>query len=343
MDLEKLTMQDLLKTEGFTDRCRIARRYPLAMMVAREMQLCDGCDDVVKYFSLIPLIPAREWNAHLETLVEIFGPIETACGPVEYAKPAVIEKPAEAAPAAKPAAVPAAKAEKPAEAVKPAEGRGAGRPPKAAAIPAGEIPDFDKLSNPELRDFCLKNSVIARIKKDMGNSKRESMIKWCKEHFGTPTAAAKPAEVAEKPAEVAEKPAEVAEKPAEVAEKPAENKPAGPISPYEGLTAKELFCICKDRGLTVAERQEAGVYMQALEVDDLALEGRELLKAANEAKKQVEAAKEAPEKPAEIDITAVPVPEPEEETEEFDEWDDVPAEAEKPVEAAAVDDDDWDI
>lgn len=341
MDLEKLTMQELLKIEGFTDRCRIARRYPLAMMVAREMQFCEGCDDIAKYFNLIPPIPVGEWNAYLETLSENFGPIETACGPVEYAKPAVIEKPAEAEkPAEKPAATPAAKAEKPAEAAKPAEGRGAGRPPKATAIPTGEIPDFDKMSNPELRDFCVRNSVIARIKKDMGNSKRESMIKWCKEHFGAPTAAAKPTE-AEKPVE---KPAEVAEKPAKKAEeKPAENKPAGPISPYEGLTAKELFCICKDRGLTVAERQEAGVYMQALEVDDLALEGRELLKAANEAKKQAEAAKEAAEKPAEIDITAVPFPEPEEETEEFDEWDDVPAEAEKPAEAAAVDDDDWDI
>lgn len=338
MDLEKLTMQDLLKIEGFTDRCRIARRYPLAMMVAREMQFCDGCDDIAKYFNLIPPIPVGEWNAHLEMLAEIFGPIETACGPVEYAKPAAIEKPAapaEVAPAVKPAAVPAAKDEKPAEAVKPAEGRGAGRPPKAAAIPTGEIPDFDKLSKPELRDFCVKHSVISRVKKDMGNSKHESMLRWCKEHFGAPTAAAP---IVDKPAEAA--PAAKAEKPAEAT--PAENKPAGPISPYEGLGVKELYCICKDRGLAVAERQEAEVYKQALEIDDLAREGRELLKAANEAKKQAEAAEEAAEKPAEIDITAVPVPE--EETEEFDEWDDVPAEAEKPAEAAAVDDDDdWDI
>ena len=318
MDLEKLTVQDLLKTEGFADRCRIARRYPLAMMVVREMQFCEGCNDIDRFFGLIPPIPAGEWNAYLEALAEIFGPAECA-------KPAV-DKPAEAAPAAK--------AEKPAEAVKPAEGRGAGRPPKVAAEPVGEIPDFDKLSNVELRDFCVKNSVISRIKKDMGNSKRESMIKWCKEHFGAPTAA-KPA--ADKSVEVvsAEKTVEVAENPA----KKTEEKPAaGPISPYEGLTPKELFCLCRERGLTVAERQEVSVYIQALGIDDIARESH----AAKEAEK--EAAEEATEKPAEIDITAVPVPDPEAETEDFDDWDDVPEpEEKKPESAAADDDDEWDI
>lgn len=328
MDLEKLTIQELVKMEGFTERCQAARRFPLATMMvtaSRDRSLAE----IVDKLPSILVTDEEQFIARLAGLEAEGGQNMPA-------------KKDEVKPAVEPAAVLAAKAEeqKPAAepviavakaAAKPAEGnRGAGRPPKAAAIPAGEIPDFDKLTNPELRDFCVKNSVIARIKKDMGNSKRESMIKWCKEHFGEPTAAAKPA--ADKPAD----------KPAEAAPAAKDEKPAGPVSPYEGLTAKELFCICKDRGLTVAERQEVNVYMQALEIDDAAREAAEKAKAAEEAEKQTEA-----EKPAEVDITAVPVPEPEEETEEFDDWDlqdDDPTKAAEPTPAAGDDDDDdWDI
>lgn len=320
MDFEKLTIQDLVKIEGFADRCQVARRYPLTMMMvtaARDRSLAE----IVDKLPSILVCDEEQWIAHLAGL-EAEGEQNAPAKKAEV-KPAAVP----AVPAAAPAAVKAA--------AKPAEGnRGAGRPPKAAAVQPAEIPNFDKLSNSELRDFCVKNSVIARIKKDMGNSKRETMIKWCKEHFGAPTAAAKPA--ADKPAEAApaEKPAEVAEKPA----KSAEEKPAaGPVSPYEGLSAKELYCICKERNLTVAERQEAGVYIQALEIDDAAREAAEKAKAAKEA-----------EKPAEVDITAVPVPEPEEEMEEFDDWDDagatvVPTKEQEPAAAADDDDDDWDI
>ena len=233
------------------------------------------------------------------------------------------EKPAVAEPA------PAAEAAK--VAAKPAEGnRGAGRPPKAAAVAVGDIPDFDKLTNPELRDFCVKNSVISRIKKDMGNSKRESMITWCKQHFGTPANAS--AAPAAEPQEAAAKPAEKAE------EKPA----AEPPSPYEGLSAKELYCICKERGLTVGEKQPVETYKEALSLDDMAREAHEAKEAA-EAQKAAEPVPE--EKEAIPDITAVPVPEAEEEAEDFDDWDDVePAkEPAKEQEAADDDDDDWDI
>lgn len=317
MDFENLTIQELVKMEGFTERCQAARRYPLTMMMvteARDRTLAE----VVDRLPSILACDEEQFIARLAGL-EAEGEQNVSVKKVEEkpAPAAKVEEQKEQKPAV-PAAEPALDAVK--AAVKPAEGnRGAGRPPKAA-VAVGDIPDFDKLTNSELRDFCVKNSVISRVKKDMGNSKRESMVKWCKEHFGLPAAPAEPVVAP-------------AVEPAEVAEKPA----AEPPSPYEGLTAKELYCICKERGLTVAERQGADAYIQALECDDLAREGRELLKAAKESKEQPEAA----EKPAEIDITAVPVPE--EETEEFDEWDDVPAEAEKPAEAAVVDDDDWDI
>lgn len=324
MDFEKLTIQELVKMEGFAERCQVARRYPLAMMMvtaSRDRSLAE----IVDKLPSILVCDEEKFIARLAGLEAEGGQ-------------SVLAKKVEA----KPAAAPAAKAEeqkeqKPAAepapvAAKAAEGnRGAGRPPKAAAVAVGDVPDFDKLTNPELRDFCVKNSVISRVKKDMGNSKRESMIAWCKQHFSAPAAA--PAEPAAEPQEAAAKPAEKAE------EKPA----AEPPSPYEGLSAKELFCICKERGLTVAERQDADVYRQALSLDDMAREAREAKEAA-----EAQKAAEPEEKEAVPDITAVPVPEADEEAEEFDDWDDAdaePAKADpaKEQEAADDDDDDWDI
>ena len=322
MDLENLTVQDLVKIEGFAERCQVARRYPLAMMMvtaSRDRSLAEIVD------KLPSILVCDE-----EKFIARLAGFEAEGGQSAPAKKVEV----------KPAAAPAAKAEeqkeqKPAAepapvAAKAAEGnRGAGRPPKAAAVAVGDIPDFDKLTNPELRDFCVKSSVISRIKKDMGNSKRESMIAWCKQHFGTPAdASAAPAEPAAEPQEAAAKPAEKAE------EKPV----AEPPSPYEGLSAKELYCICKERGLTVAERQPVEAYKEALSLDDMARE-------AHEAKER-EAA-EPEEKEAVPDITAVPVPDAEE-GEEFDDWDDagaavVPAKEQEPAAAADDDDDDWDI
>lgn len=331
MDLENLTMQELVKIEGFAERCRVARRYPLTMTLIAAQR--DHA--LFEIFDKLPSILVSDEEQFIARLAGFEAEGEQNV-PAKKAE----EKPAAEA---KPAAAPTAKAEeqKPAAeavkaAAKPAEGsRGAGRPPKAASVAAGDIPDFDKLTNPELRDFCVKNSVISRVKKDMGNSKRESMIAWCKQHFGTPAdasaASAAPAESAAEPAEVAAKPAEKAE------EKPA----AEPPSPYEGLTAKELYCICKERGLTVAERQDADVYRQALSLDDMAREAHEAKEAA-----EAQKAAEPEEKEAAPDITAVPVPEADEEAEEFDDWDDAePAKAVplKEQEAADDDDDDWDI
>lgn len=311
MDFEKLTIQELVKMEGFAERCQVARRYPLAMMMvtaSRDRSLAE----IVDKLPSILASDEEQWIARLAGLE----------GEGEQNTPAkkAAEKPAAKAEEQKPVAE-AVKA-----AAKPAEGnRGAGRPPKAAAVAAGDIPDFDKLTNPELRDFCVKNSVISRVKKDMGNSKRESMIAWCKQHFGAPAdASAAPAE----PQEAAAKPTEKAE------EKPA----AEPPSPYEGLSAKELYCICKERGLTVGEKQPVETYKEALSLDDMAREAHEAKEAA-----EAQKAAEPEEKEAVPDITAVPVPEAEE---EFDDWDDVePAkEPAKEQEAAADDDDDdWDI
>lgn len=321
MDLENLTIQELVKIEGFAERCQVARRFPLAMMMI-TLQRDRTLLEVVDKLPSVLVCDEEKFIARLaglEAESEQNAPAKKA-----EEKPAVAVK-AEEQKEQKPAAEPVPDAAK--AAAKPAEGnRGAGRPPKAAAIPAGEIPDFDKLSKKELRDFCVKNSVISRIKKDMGDSKHESMVAWCKQHFSASAAA--PAE----PAEVAAKPAEKAE------EKPAAESP----SPYEGLSAKELYCLCKERGLTVAEKQSAEIYKEALSLDDMARE-------AHEAKEAAEAQKAAePEEKADVpDITAVPVPEADEEAEEFDDWDDAdPAAAEpaKEQEAAADDDDDdWDI
>lgn len=327
MDFEKLTIQEITKIEERAERCRVACRYPLtAMLVWTAKDLAIFAEIVDN----LPSILACDEERFLARRIGLEGEQNAPAKKAEV-KPAAAESaPAPAAkaeeqkPAAEPAPVKAA--------AKPAEGnRGAGRPPKAAAVPDGDIPDFDKLTNPELRDFCVKNSVISRIKKDMGNSKRESMIAWCKQHFSAPAAA--PAEPAAEPQEAVAKPAEKAE------EKPA----AEPPSPYEGLTAKELYCICKERGLTVAERQDADVYRQALSLDDMAREAHEAKEAA-----EAQKAAEPEEKEAVPDITAVPVPEADEEAEEFDDWDDAdePAKAEpaKEQEAAADDDDDdWDI
>ena len=327
MDLENLTIQDLVKLEGFAERCRVARHYPLTMLF-----LADMCNDFVNFADKLPPILARDEEAYLECLAEIFVPGENKPAAEPAAVPAAkAEEQKEQKPAA-PAAEPAPDAAKPA--AKPAEGnRGAGRPPKAA-VPIDDIPDFDKLSKKELRDFCVKNSVISRVKQDMGNSKHKSMLLWCKQHFSASAAA--PAEPAVAPAA---EPAEAAAKPAEkAAEKPA----AEPPSPYEGLSAKELYCVCKERGLTVAEKQSADVYRDALSMDDMAREAHEAKEAA-EAQKAAEPA----EKEAVPDITAVPVPEAEE-AEEFDDWDDAePAKEQEPAAAAAAaddeDDDDWDI
>ena len=323
MDFEKLTIQELVKMEGFAERCQVARRYPLVMMMvtaSRDRSLAEIVD------KLPSILVCDE-----EKFIARLAGLEAEGGQSVPAKKVEV----------KPAAAPAAKAEeqkeqKPAAepapvAAKAAEGnRGAGRPPKAAAVAVGDIPDFDKLTNPELRDFCVKNSVISRVKKDMGNSKRESMIAWCKQHFGTPADAS--AAPAAEPQEAAAKPAEKAE------EKPV----ADPPSPYEGLSAKELYCICKERGLTVAEKQPVETYREALSLDDMAREAHEAKEAA-----EAQKAAEPEEKEAAPDITAVPVPEADEEAEEFDDWDDVePAKAEpaKEQEAAADDDDDdWDI
>ena len=321
MDLENLTIQELIKIEGFAERCQVARRYPLAMMMvtaSRDRSLTEIVDK-------LPSILASDEEQFLARLAGLEAENEQNT-PAKKAE----EKPAVAEPA------PAAEAAK--VAAKPAEGnRGAGRPPKAAAVAVGDIPDFDKLTNPELRDFCVKNSVISRIKKDMGNSKRESMITWCKQHFGTPANAS--AAPAAEPQEAAAKPAEKAE------EKPA----AEPPSPYEGLSAKELYCICKERGLTVGEKQPVETYKEALSLDDMAREAHEAKEAA-EAQKAAEPVPE--EKEAIPDITAVPVPEAEEEAEDFDDWDDAdaesakePAKEQEPAAAADDDDDDddWDI
>lgn len=332
MDLENLTIQDLVKLEGFAERCQVARRYPLAMMMVtlqRDRTLLEVVDK-------LPSILVSDEEQFIARLAGLAAESEQNA-PVKKAeeKPAAAVKEEEqkeqkpAAPAAEPAPVPVAV--KPA--AKPAEGnRGAGRPPKAA-VPVDDIPDFDKLSKPELRDFCVKNSVISRIKKDMGNSKHKSMLLWCKQHFSASAAA--PAEPVVAPAA---EPAEAAAKPAEKAE---EKPAAEPPSPYEGLSAKELYCLCKERGLTVAEKQSAEIYKEALSLDDMARE-------AHEAKEAAEAQKAAePEEKADVpDITAVPVPEADEEAEEFDDWDDAdPAAAEpaKEQEAADDDDDDWDI
>ena len=241
MDLEKTTIQELLKVEDFAERCRVARHYPLTMLF-----LADMCNDFVNFADKLPPILARDEEAYLECLAEIFVPGENKPAAEPAAVPAAkAEEQKEQKPAA-PAAEPAPDAAKPA--AKPAEGnRGAGRPPKAA-VPIDDIPDFDKLSKKELRDFCVKNSVISRVKQDMGNSKHKSMLLWCKQHFSASAAA--PAEPAAEPAEAAAKPAEKA------AEKPAAESP----SPYEGLSAKELYCLCKERGLTVAEKQSAEIY-----------------------------------------------------------------------------------
>ena len=319
MDFEKMTIQELLEIEGFVERCQAARRYPLTAMLIADFRGAE----IAAFVKKLPPILARDEEAYLECLAEIFAPGENKPAAEPAAAPAAA-KAEEQKPVAEPAPDAAKAAAKPA--AKPAEGnRGAGRPPKVV-VSAGEIPDFDKLSKQELRDFCVKNSVISRVKKDMGNSKHESMVAWCKQHFSAPAAA--PAE----PAEVAAKPAEKA------AEKPA----AEPPSPYEGLSAKELYCLCKERGLTVAERQSVDVYRDALSVDDMAREAHEAKEAA-EAQKAAEPVPE--EKEAIPDITAVPVPEAEEEAEDFDDWDDVePAkEPAKEQEAADDDDDDWDI
>lgn len=325
MDFEKLTIQEIVKIEGFAERCRVARRYPLTMLLLADMR-----NNFVNFADMLPSILASDE----EQFIARWAGLE-----------------AEAKPAAEPAVVPAVKPEerkeqKPAEpaepvpvvakvvakpAAKPAEGnRGAGRPPKAA-VPVGDIPDFDKLSKQELRDFCVKNSVISRVKKDMGNSKHESMVAWCKQHFSAPAAA--PAEPAAEPAEAAAAPAAKAEEQKLAAESPC---------PYEGLTAKELYCICKERGLTVGEKQPVETYKEALSLDDMAREAHEAKEAA-EAQKAAEPKEEA----AAPDITAVPVPEADE-AEEFDDWDDAePAKAEPAKEqepaAADDDDDDWDI
>lgn len=329
MDFEKLTIQDLVKMEGFTERCQVARRYPLVMMMvmaSRDRSLAE----IVDKLPSILVSDEEQFLARLAGLEaegEQNAPAKKAEAKPAAAPAAKAEKVEEQKPAAEPA--PVKVAAKPAEA-----NRGAGRPPKAAAVPAGDIPDFDKLTNPELRDFCVKNSIISRVKKDMGNSKRESMIAWCKQHFGTPAdaSAAPAAEPVAEPQEAAAKPAEKAE------EKPA----AEPPSPYEGLSAKELYCICKERGLTVAEKQPVETYREALSLDDMAREAHEAKEAA-EAKK----AAEPEEKEAAPDITAVPVPEVDEGEEEFDDWDDVESAAAEPakeqVAAADDDDDDWDI
>lgn len=325
MDLENLTIQDLVKMEGFTERCQVARRYPLAMMMvtaSRDRSLAEIVDK-------LPSILVSDEEKFIARLAGLAAESDQNA-PAEKAeeKPAAAvkeEEQKEQKPAAEPVPDAVKAVAKPA--AKPAEGnRGAGRPPKAAAVPAGDIPDFDKLSKQELRDFCVKNSVISRVKKDMGNSKHESMVAWCKQHFSASAAA--PVAPAAEPVEAAAKPAEKA------AEKPA----AEPPSPYEGLSAKELYCICKERGLTVAEKQSADVYRDALSVDDMAREAHEAKEQEAEAQKAVEPA----EKEAVPDITAVPVPE----AEEFDDWDDAePAkEPAKEQEAAADDDDDdWDI
>ncbi len=333
MDLENLTIQELVKIEGFAERCQVARRYPLTMMMlmaSRDRSLAE----IVDKLPSILVCDEEQWITQLAGL-EADGEQNTPAKKAEEkpASSAKAEEQKEQKPADEPAPAPDAVKAAAKPAAKPAEGRGAGRPPKTAAVAAGDIPDFDKLTNPELRDFCVKHSVISRIKKDMGNSKRESMIAWCKQHFSASAAA--PAEPAVAPAA---EPAEAAAKPAEKAE---EKPAAEPPSPYDGLSAKELFCICKERGLTVAEKQSADVYHQALSLDDIAREAHEAKEAA-EAQKAVEPA----EKEAIPDITAVPVPEADE-AEDFDDWDDAePAKAEpaKEQEAAADDDDDdWDI
>lgn len=333
MDLENLTIQDLVKIEGFTERCQVARRYPLAMMMV-TLQRDRTLLEVVDKLPSILVSDEEKFIAHLaglEAVGEQNAPAKKAEAKPAAAPAAKAEEQEAQKPAAEPA--PAPVAVKPA--AKPAEGnRGAGRPPKAAAVPAGDIPDFDKLSKKELRDFCVKNSVISRVKQDMGNSKHKSMLLWCKQHFSASAAA--PVAPAAEPVEAAAKPAEKA------AEKPA----AEPPSPYEGLSAKELYCLCKERGLTVAEKQSAEIYKEALSLDDMARE-------AHEAKEAAEAQKAAePEEKADVpDITAVPVPEADEEAEEFDDWDDAdPAAAEPAKEQETAgddddddDDDDWDI
>lgn len=339
MDLENLTIQEIAKIEERAECCRVACRYPLTALLVWTAKDRAIFAEIVD--NLPPILACDEEHFLARRVGLVAENEQSTPAKKAEAKPAAVE-PAPAAKAeeqkeqkpAAPAVEPAAEAVK--AAAKPAEGnRGAGRPPKAAAVAIGDIPDFDKLTNSELRDFCVKNSIISRVKKDMGNSKRESMIAWCKQHFGAP------ADVSVAPAEPVAEPhaAEPQEAAAKTAEKAVEKPAAEPSSPYEGLTAKELYCVCKERGLTVAERQDADVYRQALSLDDMAREAHEAKEAA-----EAQKAAEPEEKEAVPDITAVPMPEAEE---EFDDWDDVEPAAEpaKEQEAAADDDDDddWDI
>ena len=203
MDLENLTIQDLVKMEGFTERCQVARRYPLAMMMvtaSRDRSLAE-----------------------------------------------IVDK-----------------------------------------LPSILVSDEEKF--------------IARLAGLAAESEQNAPVKKAEE-------------------------------------KPAAESP----SPYEGLSAKELYCICKERGLTVAEKQPVETYREALLLDDMAREAHEAKEAA-----EAQKAAEPGEKADAPDITAVPVPEADEEAEEFDDWDDAEPAAEPAKEQEAAgddddDDDDWDI
>ena len=287
----KKSLLDLLKLEGFGERCEAAKAYPFLMTAifdVKQAMACAGAlGDFWRFMEMLPPL----WAADAEAYI---------CGGVKPAAQSV-------EPSASPApVVPTEQAEKPAEKKTAAAN---------VAIPADGIPDFDSLSNVDLREFCMKNSVITRIKKECGNSKRQTMIDWCKKHFGAPTAA----NAAEQPSASSASPA-----PAEQAEKPA--------NPYEGLSPKELYCLCKDRGLTVAEKQAAEVYIQALEIDDMRLEAAEEKRTAEEAG-------------GVVDITAVPTEIGAGEdagTEDVDEWDDADDVAADTAPSESGDDD-WDI
>ena len=292
----KKSLLDLLKLKGFGERCEAAKAYPSLMTaisdVTQAMTCAGALGDFWRFMEMLPPILAADAEACI-------------CGGVKSVVQSVVSS------ASPIPAVPTEQAEKPAE-KKPAEKKTAA---VNAAIPAGGIPDFDSLSNVDLREFCMKNSVITRIKKECGNSKRQTMIDWCKKHFGAPTAA----NAAEQPSASSASPA-----PAEQAEKPA--------NPYEGLSPKELYCLCKDRGLTVAEKQAAEVYIQALEIDDMRLEAAEEKRTAEEAGEVV-------------DITAVPTEIGAGEdagTEDVDEWDDADDVAADTAPSESGDDD-WDI
>lgn len=115
------------------------------------------------------------------------------------------------------------------------------------------------------------------------------------------------------------KPTGAAANPTKAAASKAAPAPAAYVAPdYTGKTAKELFVMAGERGLTVVPRQPVEIYLKQLKTDDAAKK-----KAADAAIKAASAA-------------AAKTPKADD-----DDWGEPAAAAQKP--AAAKADDDWDI